>query len=61
VTAGDQALSKRLNGADLIVLYQLSQTAEQLTVSSYDKLSFLILGDDKMAAPVVAPEEETVG
>lgn len=55
VTAGGQALSKGLDGADLVVLYQLCETVISLTVSWYGKLPILILGDDKMAAPVVAP------
>lgn len=61
VTTGGQALSKGLDRADFVILDQLRQTAVWLTVSRYDELSFLILGDDKMTAPVVAPLEEKEG
>ena len=56
--AGGQAFSKGLDGADLVVLDQLGETLVGLTVSRYYELPVRVLGDDKMAAPVVAPLEE---
>lgn len=53
--AGGEVLPKRLDGADLVMLYQLGQAAEQLTVSGYHKLAIRILGNDKMATPVMTP------
>lgn len=43
------------------MLYELCETAVGLTVSRYDELSILILGDDEMAAPVIAPFFERGG
>lgn len=58
ITAGGQIFSKGLDGADLVVLDQLGETAVRLRVSWYDKVSVLILGDNKMTAPVVTPWEK---
>lgn len=40
------------------MLDQLGETAVCLRVSRYDKMSVLILGDNKMAAPVITPWEK---
>lgn len=58
VAAGRQVFSEGLDGADLVKLYQLRQAVVCLTVSSHRELSMLVLGDDKMAAPVLAPSKE---
>lgn len=58
VTTGSQVFSKWLNGAELIKLNQFRKTVVCLTVSSYHELAIFVLGDDKMAAPVMAPLEE---
>lgn len=58
IAAGGQAFSKGLDGADLVMLYQLCETMVRLTVSCYHELPRVILGNDKMAAPVMAPLEE---
>lgn len=57
-TAGAQELPKRLDGADLVVLYQLPEAVKHMLVSCNDKQPFCVLSDDKMAAPVVTPVEE---
>lgn len=46
---------ERLDGAELVELDQLRQTAVRPTVSSHPELAPRVLGDDKMAAPVAAP------
>lgn len=58
VTTGSEVFSKGLDGAGFVVLYQLCQACVCLVVSRYDKLSILVLGNDKMATPVVTPWEE---
>lgn len=58
VTTGSQVFSKGLDGAGFVVLYQFCQAPVRLTVSCYDELSILVLGDDKMATPVMTPCEE---
>lgn len=58
VTTGSQVFSKGLDGTGFVVLYQLSQACIRLVVSCNDKLSILVLGNDKMATPVVTPWEE---
>lgn len=58
VTTRSQVFSKGLDGAGLVVLYQLCQAPVRLTVSCYDELSILVLSDDKMATPVMTPCEE---
>lgn len=58
--AGGEELPKRLDGPDLVMLDQLGQTAKQLTVSCYHKLPFRILGNDKMATPVLTSEGRIV-
>lgn len=58
ITAGGQVFSEGLDGADLVVLYQLFESSVRLAVSRYDKQSILALGDNKMAAPVETPLEE---
>lgn len=57
VAAGSEEFSKGLDGTGLVVLYQLRQTCVGLVVSRYDKPSLLVLGNDKMATPVVTPSE----
>lgn len=57
VTTGSEKFSKGLDGAGLVVLYQLSYTCVGLVVSCYDKLAVLVLGNDKVATPVVTPME----
>lgn len=61
VAAGGQALSKGLDGAGLVELYQLCEASICLIVSSQNKLPLLILGDDKMAAAVMAPLKKKQG
>ena len=58
IKVGGQIFSKGLDGADFKMFHELCEAFVCLTVSCYDKLSVLILGDDKMAAPVVSPLEE---
>lgn len=58
VTTGSEVFSKGLDGAGLVVLYQLCQTCVGLVVSCYDKVSVVVLGNDKMPTPVVTPREE---
>lgn len=57
-TAGRQVFPERLDGAELVKLNQLRQTVVRSTVSSHRELTPLVLDDDKMAAPVVAPSKE---
>ncbi len=55
---GGQVFIEGLDGADFVILYQLRQAAVCLTVSCEEELPLIILGDDEMATPVVAPLEE---
>lgn len=48
-------LSEGLDGAQPVMLDQLTEASVRLTVSRYHKLSRRVLGDDEMAAPVAAP------
>lgn len=43
------------------MLDQLCETVVSLIISWYHKLSVFILGNDKMATPVVAPLKEIYG
>lgn len=61
ITAGGQVFSKGLDGADLVMLYELCETVVSLTVSWYHELPTFILGNDKMSTPVMAPLEEMYG
>lgn len=58
MTTGGEVLSKGLDGAGLVVLYQLCQAAVCLVVPRDDKLSILVLGNDEVATPVVPPGDE---
>lgn len=50
---------ERLDGAELVKVNQLRQAGVRSTVSSHAELTPGVLADDKMAAPVATPSQES--